>query len=509
MKKTSKVSTRQPVRRYMLVFGLAAVLLSVNSYLFLTGTSDYLLSSIGRHGLENSVRAGLLICLSMFLLLPGILGLRVKKGSVTTWLVGWNILALAAFMGLCPVKDWAKDKGGLVANIVFGDSSKAGLKSAANETESDSLAQASQNQSESVRPIVPRKWHLTSEDQARIAELEEYRKIKFYDPRGGFEKFSKVEYADAWVYMADTLTDPGEIVPALRMAGALHSNNPKNNVASYSDKFIEVVDRHLQSKDPRVIDAALGAALGLVMKPNAHQETADLIMGLAESHPSPEVRVKAFDSLWTYPVRSERFLKLVPVFLDQKNDADTLWVGIRVVSVQYDVNSPFPKELHDTVVGRTWELMDHNDPRISTLAVTAQDNLFKGANGEELDRVGKRLIEKLKDKKPAVRTRAAQTLAKLDYEPALPALVPLLSDHTENCYGEGGLKRYTSRQHRIDDSALAALDDLTQDLHHLHFAYSIREKVKYDPALQSEVTKEASRAKRWYEENKDSLPQAR
>ena len=237
MKKTSKVSTSQPVRRYLIVFGLAAVLLSVNSYLFLTGTSDYLLSSIGRHGLENSVRAGLLICLSMFLLLPGILGLRVKKGSVTTWLVGWNILALAAFMGLCPVKDWAKDKGGLVANIVFGDGSKGELKSAPSESRSGSLAPGSQDlgvevavepeasarsssraldsrhQSASVRPIVPRKWHLTSEDQARVADLEEYRKIKFYDPHGKYEKFRKIEYADAWVSMADTVTDPKEIVP--------------------------------------------------------------------------------------------------------------------------------------------------------------------------------------------------------------------------------------------------------------------------------------------------------
>ena len=59
---------------------------------------------------------------------------------------------------------------------------------------------------------------------------------------------------------------------------------------------------------------------------------------------------------------------------------------------------------------------------------------------------------------------------------------------------------------RVDDAALTAIHDMTEDLGYLKFTYSIRKVKKYDPKLSDTVTAEAKRAREWYKKYKDSLP---
>lgn len=394
----------------------------------------------------------------------------------------WQVVTLLGFLGLATVPGWSQVPNG----VDFGEPG-------------DTPHQ--------VRVSYGSGSALSAEDRKRVAEIEEYRKSGFgNDFRNRFSDFNKVEYANVWLHLADTYTKPQEIAVALRLANNLHSKNPVNKLAPWNSKLTAVIFKHLRAKDPRVLEVALDGATWSVAKPDPHKKTAEMCMDIAESHPSGDIRLRALYALWVYPSRDNRFSEFVLKSLRKGNDPGTLSYGLGVVSAQYKENAPFPARIDKAIVARTWELMEHQDPRVSTRAISCQRRLFSHRR-DEIDAVGKRLIKMLKDPRGYAKTRAALTLAELDYEPSIHSIVLLLNDGSENSYGEGGLKQYTSRQHRVDDAALASLHDLTEDLRHLRFVYSIREN-KYDPKLQSEVIKEAKRAKQWYQKNKDSLPKS-
>lgn len=499
MKKSSE-SKKSSFWRHAFPLLFTVSLVTVNSFLLLTAGSGLLSRAVQRFGTGTSLGVSLLICGSLFLLVPLLFRWKTKAGSNMAWVLGLNTMTTALVLAFAPVGPVFQDRGLVLPTLVLGDE-PGPVKDFLFERLSWGTGDEVPGSAPAKLP--EKKWYLTQQDHERIEELKQNLQV-CYDYSAG-ERFRKVEYAKAWVHLADTLTDPKEIAVALEFVGALHTHKTNDNKRlPYSPKCIEVVRKHLKSKDPRVVDRALRPARWIVAGPNADQKTADLMMDIAESHPSADLRREAYDSFWVSPLRSERFYKLVHKFLSEKNDSETLWVAIRVVSVQHSKTTPYPKEVRDPIVEKIWKLADHSEESVSMEAVSSMENIFKEVRGTELDQVGKRLIEKLDDPRPGVRTRAAQALSGLDYEPAIHSLIPLLSDDSENRYGKP--VRHSSRQHRVDDAALTAIHDMTEDLGYLKFTYSIRKVKKYDPKLSDTVTAEAKRAREWYKKYKDSLP---
>lgn len=345
---------------------------------------------------------------------------------------------------------------------------------------------------------------LTPEETARVAEITgQVRRHSF--PSSVKTK----ENAKIFLSLAATATDPNIIAAALNALTSVYTHSARYTERRelITPEYVPVVLSRIDHADGQVQTAAI-SALSTAIAGDVPDATAIArLVQLATSHPSPQGRHEAMDTLWKSSTIRTSQEQIAPYL--QALDAPEAWI---VSGALFRLTS-FGRNVSDQAAYRTKlrGLLTHTDPGVRGRAAAAIAATLQ-MNDPERDALGQAIMPLLGDANPYVKSAAANALARMDYRPAIHTIMGLLDDTTRNTYDiqHTNLAGANDRSHhdgspwsRVTDAAARAVQS---------FSSRMGSRIEFERVNPREVeaglAAQATAARTWYAAHRAEIPAA-
>lgn len=308
------------------------------------------------------------------------------------------------------------------------------------------------------------------------------------------------ENARLFTYIAATATDPVIIGAGLSAMYGAYSSHSKRKAKPDAD-FVTVVDKHLDTEDPKLATRALLAArTGIAGKEGSPQLIAKVVhLASKDPYKSGPGRYAIIDTLRVVSA-AQRTPEVVRVF-EQSLDAQETYVVSYALQALYRATRSIDDR--DALKSKALTLAKHEDPGVRGRAIE-----LLGTLGREDVEVVKLVLAALSDSSPYVRSEAAESISRLRHRPALHALIKLVDDKESNRYDirdwttldgkPGRLHHDGSPWSRVYDAAMNSIRSLSGG------------EVKLERINPKEIEKgldaNAAITKAWYAKEKSKIP---
>jgi hypothetical protein len=308
------------------------------------------------------------------------------------------------------------------------------------------------------------------------------------------------ENARLFTYMAATETDPVLIGAGLSAMYGAYSSHSKRKAKPDAD-YATVVDKHLDSKDPKIATRALLAARTGIAGKEGNLALIGKVVGLASQDPyrSGPGRYAIIDTLRVVSA-AQRTPEVVRVFEESLDSKETYVVSYALQALYRATRSI---EDRDGLKSKALALAKHDDPGVRGRAIE-----LLGTLGRDDAAVLKLVLAALSDESPYVRSEAAESVSRLRHRPAMHALIKLVDDKESNRYDirdwttlegkPGRLHHDGSPWSRVYDAAMNAMRSLSGG------------ELKLEKVNPKEIEKgldaSAALTKAWYAKEKSKIP---
>lgn len=344
-------------------------------------------------------------------------------------------------------------------------------------------------------PNVNVSFKLSGKEKQKLGRL--YKAIKGKTVNFPKKEASRKQNARLFTYAAATSTKPERVIAAL--SAMRRSHGPGK--AKVDADFANVVAYHLKSKDPRVLQHALGAAaLGLHGLGSKTPLLAEVI-NVGAQPSSSAARFLALNTLRSLAAdqHTEATVQLFTTSLEDKEPSVVASALSGLIQASAAVKTAAP------IVEKTLPLAKHADPGVRGLAIEVLGKIA----GDRPDTTATALAA-LSDTHPFVRASACNALGSVGQASAIHALVPLVEDGASSHYELGGWKQLSGKPGtaEFEASPLRTVSDAAQRAVATLSAGGLKLEpvAKHDTAAGLKHNADATKA--WYASEKPRLPAA-
>jgi len=323
------------------------------------------------------------------------------------------------------------------------------------------------------------------------------------DGKLDYEELSVKENGPAFVYLAQTSSDPLILASALK--GIEKTYNPDKEYPK-SNKADESVDlailRNLSSEDRMVLDQAIRTSKrALGEEPN--QEVVGMLIEFVLNHPQVGARYEALDALSNVKNLDED-PRILDAFLHAMNDD----APVASLALFRSKASFARSERAEEMKALSEQLLSHPDPGVRGRAI----DVFVDFHSQDEAAILQKAEPMITDENPFVRASAVGALSRVQDPKAVHLIMSLVDDSEKNTYDirfENLLGKSETVHHdgsawsRVNDAALYALQSqTTRNPKEGKFVYDKIDHKRVD----QDIAAKSQKAKDWYAEFQKKNP---
>ncbi len=311
---------------------------------------------------------------------------------------------------------------------------------------------------------------------------------------------NQTKNARIFTYLAATSEQPEVVGAALQGMYSSYSSHSKRKEKPDED-FAKVVIKHLDSKDDKLVARALRAARTGMSGKEGNSELVKKVVSLADRYKSGAGRYALIDALRVvgFDLRND---ELMAVFESSLQDEQPYVLSYALQALYRATRSIKNK---DAVKARALELAKHADPGVRGRALELLGSISR--NDEAVRNV---VLAALSDEHPYVRSEAAESTARLRYQPAIHLLMKLVDQKERNRYEIKGWTTLDGKPGRLhhDGSAWSYVQDAAINAIRSLSGNELKLTRIAPKQVDEGLAKNVEEVKAWYKANKSKIPEA-
>lgn len=316
-------------------------------------------------------------------------------------------------------------------------------------------------------------------------------------------------YAGAWLYLAQTASDPEAAAVSVSAVFSLYSpgaataryNGRTLHRRHYGEGVKRIVYGRLFSRDCMTLERAITtSSLSVWGGHNPHEPTVVRLLELIQNHPEASIRRRATMAFWTYYTPDRRVARAYQSQILDSAHPYNVYTGLVQTRRMRQKKVDYGPDEDRLFFATAAKLVTHESPDIRGAATRLLPWVVSDKERSSLKPV---LARMLKDEHPYVRAQALRAAADLGDWTMIPLMMKLVEDWEEADFVQQTSERSTNTLsggygETVNAAALNALHSLTSDNKEFGFRFALWKTNDLD---RGKLKKEVQRAKVWFQKS--------